>query len=400
MLQKSGQATLSRGHITALDGVRGFAAASVFLFHYGGGSHSRLFPVRLLGYVVHFGWFGVSIFFVLSGFLISGILWDSYSKPSWWKRFYARRSLRIFPLYYLALLIAVVVSVILGQHWRNLTPLWVLALYLGDVPIFSQVSPALTPYMHLEHFWSLAVEEQFYIVWPFLLALFAASRKYAKYLILSLWTLSLLYRFFILSSPLAIDWQTMFLFGRAGELLAGAYLAMLIRGDESERKRLYTWSPILFCVTLPILIGIMLYDGNPDLGPPPMATIGLSLCSLFSASIIGMAINPLDAGSRGLSRLPAAIKAFFNHAILRWFGKISYGIYIYHLLFKSAYVWITNRIAPNLSPNAEQTLLFFVALICTLMIASLSFYTYESFFLRFKDRFSSRNPAKAVVRPA
>ena len=89
-----------RRHYVELDGIRGIAVIAVFLFHYGRGSHSSNLLLRGSAKVVQFGWVGVSLFFVLSGFLITGILWDSRENRGWWRTFYARRSLRIFPLYY------------------------------------------------------------------------------------------------------------------------------------------------------------------------------------------------------------------------------------------------------------------------------------------------------------
>ena len=83
------------------------------------------------------------------------------------------------------------------------------------------------------------------------------------------------------------------------------------------------------------------------------------------------------------------MQSIFQVPVLRWLGKISYGIYVYHLLFHGAFLWITDRIAPGLSNNAHLCLLFLVALAGTLCIASLSFYTYESAFLRLKERFGS-----------
>ncbi len=85
-------------HIPALDGLRGFAILLVFIFHYGGGSSSRNPLLHFIG-VLRVGlWIGVPLFFVLSGFLITGILWVSFSDLNWWKNFYIRRSLRIFPM--------------------------------------------------------------------------------------------------------------------------------------------------------------------------------------------------------------------------------------------------------------------------------------------------------------
>ncbi|WP_263356013.1 acyltransferase family protein [Acidicapsa ligni] len=361
-------------HILALDGVRGFAAASVFIFHYGGGAKSSILPIRILGSIIHFGWAGVSLFFVLSGFLISGILWDSFQRPNWWRRFYARRSLRIFPLYYLAILITAITGLVLGASLKDLSTIWVPALYLGNVPFVTSHFTYAPPGIHLEHFWSLAVEEQFYLIWPFLLALFASHRLRAKKLILILWTLSLVFRLSVIGLPHDDSWQTGFIFGRAGELLAGAYLAMVVRGESLEREQLFRWSPMITCCSLVVLVLICIYSGGPELGAPLMATVGLAACSTFFAGIVGWALRP------GLCQ------SFFQAPFLRWLGKISYGIYIYHLLFRTGYIWVADRIGGGLGYNARAILQFVVAAIATLAIASLSFYTFESFFLRSKDR--------------
>lgn len=157
-------------HIAALDGVRGAAAATVFIYHYGGGARSDELAFHLVGKTIHLGWAGVSLFFVLSGFLITGILLDSMQRPGWRKRFYIRRSLRIFPLYYFALLGAILVARLLSAPWHSIVPLWPLFLYLQDIPQLIRTD-TLSPLFIIGHFWSLAVEEQFYLLWPALLLL-------------------------------------------------------------------------------------------------------------------------------------------------------------------------------------------------------------------------------------
>src|ERR1700689_176380 len=110
------------GHIPALDGVRGAAAATVFIYHYGGGARSADFAFHIVGKTIHLGWVGVSLFFVLSGFLITGILLDSMQRPNWRVTFYIRRALRIFPLYYFALLGAILVALLLNTPWPTISP--------------------------------------------------------------------------------------------------------------------------------------------------------------------------------------------------------------------------------------------------------------------------------------
>ena len=224
------------GHIPALDGVRGVAAATVFIYHYGGGAHSADFAFRLVGKTIHLGWVGVSLFFVLSGFLITGILLDYMQRPKWRVTFYIRRALRIFPLYYFALFGAILVAWFLKTPSSRITPLWPLFFYLQDIPQIVHTW-ALSPLFVVGHFWSLAVEEQFYLVWPFLL-LFASRRSVLRPLCISVYLLSLFFRICVFSLHLNTEWATYFIIGRAGEMAAGGFLAASIRGSERDREQI------------------------------------------------------------------------------------------------------------------------------------------------------------------
>jgi peptidoglycan/LPS O-acetylase OafA/YrhL len=184
----------SRSHIPALDGVRGLAILIVFLYHYGGGAQSPNLVLRVLGTCDHAGWCGVTLFFLLSGFLISGILWDSNAQPGWWTRFYWRRTLRIFPLYYAALLLVLISAALVGRGRDILAHLWVYALYLQNMHQFSIRAVEADSPLLLSHFWSLAVEEQFYLLWPFLL-IYTRTLPRARMLCLSVVALSALFRF-------------------------------------------------------------------------------------------------------------------------------------------------------------------------------------------------------------
>lgn len=372
----SGREGHTPGHIPALDGVRGFAAASVFVLHYGGGAQSSFLPLRVLGVASHMGWAGVSLFFVLSGFLISGILWDSYHKAGWWRRFYVRRSLRIFPLYYLAITLAFAYWISTGVPLAQLKALWVYLCYLSDVPIFQSQIDSLPISLPFIHFWSLAVEEQFYLFWPLVLALFVGRRRGAIRMCLALWVFSLLFRITILETHVAVEWGTKFLFGRAGELIAGAYVAMVVRGDQEERRRFFRLIPYLLPASLVALVAVIMVGHDTTLETPWMATAGLAVCSILSASIVGACL------------LPGAMQRFFSIPILRWLGKISYGFYIYHLLISNQLIALTYRFWPGMDRNVRLGVVSIIGLAATLAIASLSFYTYESFFLRLKERFT------------
>src|SRR5688572_4444796 len=158
------------GVIPALDGLRGIAIILVMLHHF-----TYIRPTSgidgLIGGVLFFCWSGVDLFFVLSGFLITGILLDTRGSERYFSTFYARRTLRIFPLYYLVLFVALIVlpqfpavnSVLVGSD--NSPPQWPYWFYVTNFAI------ADGGWVHgwVDVAWSLAIEEQFYLVWPLLI---------------------------------------------------------------------------------------------------------------------------------------------------------------------------------------------------------------------------------------
>src|SRR5262249_2000493 len=135
------------------------------------------------------GWSGVDLFFVLSGFLITGILLRSRSAPRQLRNFYARRALRILPLYYLAILLVFAALPVLGicppTPVAGQAPYW---FYAAN--FFSQWAPI--DCLRIDHFWSLAVEEQYYLFWPFVVAW--SDRRTLMRLCVGLYFLSLVFR--------------------------------------------------------------------------------------------------------------------------------------------------------------------------------------------------------------
>src|SRR3954466_6828035 len=166
------------GHIATLDGLRGVAILLVMLCHFLGLLHTgnhRLDSLLHLGF--GHGWVGVNLFFVLSGFLITGILLDAKSSPRYFRNFYARRTLRIFPLYYGVLFVCfAILPLFPGSNSADFLALrsrqgW-LWTYCTNIKIVLDGDwKFATPLLDLGHFWSLAVEEHFYLVWPLLVFL-------------------------------------------------------------------------------------------------------------------------------------------------------------------------------------------------------------------------------------
>jgi peptidoglycan/LPS O-acetylase OafA/YrhL len=166
--QKTVRSIHSLGHVPELDGLRGFAVGLVLVRHFwpNAGFLSAAAPLADLG------WIGVDLFFVLSGFLITGILMDSIGRPDYYQRFYKRRAFRIFPLYYAFLLLMFLFLAFwrqgyylqrLRSEWGS--PLW-FVVYLAN--FVSAYSGKLVPFGPLGPLWSLQIEEQFYVFFPVL----------------------------------------------------------------------------------------------------------------------------------------------------------------------------------------------------------------------------------------
>ena len=159
-----GPALIER-RLISLDGWRGVAILLVFVRHYFLTTNAHTWWLKGLSGVASAGWIGVDLFFVLSGFLITGILLDTRGHKRYFLNFYARRTLRIFPLYYGVLFGALALTPFLHLQWRvgDITHF----LYIDNISV--QFNPALMkvmPWLNLDAMWSLAVEEQFYLLWP------------------------------------------------------------------------------------------------------------------------------------------------------------------------------------------------------------------------------------------
>jgi peptidoglycan/LPS O-acetylase OafA/YrhL len=371
----------SAQHVPALDGIRGFAALSIFIVHYAGGSHAFMGRLRYLAEPINFGWAAVSLFFVLSGYLISGILWDSIGTPNWWRRFYWRRSLRIFPLYYLALLIAIAHSI--GSHGlRSIFPgVLPYFVYLQNVPTVYPTLARFPDVRSLSHFWSLAVEEQFYLIWPFVLAWLYPKSDRARNICLLVWISSLAFRVAVFATGTGHLWAIAFLVARAGELSLGAYLALAVR-DPIRKDRLFRRARWVFGVSLLAVIAVIVGTGGAGVESKGMATVGIAINAVLFASLICLSLRPGLAAS------------IFEIGWLRWLGRVSYGVYVYHILLGDAFDWIASRIFPGVGREFHFLVLFFVAASGTLIVASLSYYFFELRFLRMRRH---PRPAPAEV---
>ena len=364
----------------ALDGVRALAILMVFVLHYGGGSRGGRW-MEALNTVRLRGWMGVDLFFVLSGFLITGVLYDTREDSHFFKRFYARRALRIFPAFYLAAAVVLLLTPVFQYQWRlGQLPMLV---YLGNIPaafddsLYKVVSANhFRAQLVLTHLWSVCVEEQFYLLWPLVVWL-VRDRIRLLWMAGGISVLSLGLRvvmLFFSQGPIAVNLISYTLPFRMDALLVGGMLALLLRGESAERwQGACKW---LLLVTGSLVGGIFVL--SPAANSPWLLSIGLTLIALAGAGLIGWALKRGTLAERLLRLRP-----------LRVLGRYSYGFYIYHLIWSKAWVYVGERLAEVMHSGAMAriltTLLNFGV---TFLVAKLSYDWFEVHWLRQKVHFA------------
>ncbi len=365
-----------RTHVPALDGVRGLAILLVLLFH-------GAYPYRLIVgdhplWMFDTGWMGVDVFFVLSGFLITGILLEATGSPGYFVRFYGRRTLRIFPLYYMVLVVVFVVvpalspEVALGAPRQNQIFLWTYTsnLYTAYMGTWMFHSEALD----LNHTWSLAIEEQFYLLWP--LVVRWSSRRGLVWICAVIFFATPLLRWLALEAgapALALYTAPIF---RFDGLALGALLAAL--GTEGRLRWPARWPWGALALSLGLLLAIVSVHG-PGYESSAMLSVGFSLVALFAACLIWIVCMP---------DCPGAIRALFAGRFLGFLGTYSYGLYLYHWIL---YPHIREALVPYLPSPADNLLFVEVANTAALIAASIavafvSYHGVEKHFLKLKDR--------------
>jgi peptidoglycan/LPS O-acetylase OafA/YrhL len=370
--------------IPALDGIRGIAIFSVVLHNATGialAPSSRwlhIFPLFSSR-----GWIGVQLFFALSGFLITAGLLDSQNARHYFRNFYAKRALRILPLYYsVLLLLLVVVPHFLGRVPYSLdhqAPLW----------LFIANWTRSFPY-GFTHFWSLAVEEQFYLVWPLLVWKLPAPRLLSA----CLWIAAgaLLLRSVL--AALGIDWWTIYsnTACRMDALALGGAAACVLRISALKEAACRRQPQLLAAALVVFLAGVPLthlYDNGRWAGE----TFGYSLLAGSSSAFVLWAAvlgSHTAAGSHGAVRSHAAAGAarLLNFAPLRSCGKYSYAIYVFHNLLHQLVgePWLMARFGKP--PPLPVVFLYALAVFALSYLAAVcSYHGLEKHFLKLKRCF-------------
>ena len=352
-----------------MDGIRGAAILLVFVFHY----FPRHRGGNPLAQLAGLGWIGVDLFFTLSGFLITGILVDTLAQPHYFKNFYSRRALRLFPAYICMVAAVLAISYIHGDH----PTLWSLPFFLYGSNIVANMDKplGLGNHVQLPHLWSLAVEEQFYLLWP-PLVFFLRERRKILIACVAGSLFSIVLRVLLAFHPSAHYLPYNELPTRLDALLFGAMLSLFTRNPKGA-----TWPApgtlrlVLLasagCIALCVAVAHTLFWSSK-----PMILGGYLASAVASTCIITSALQPGTWAYR-----------VGNIGILRTFGRYSYGLYLWHMLPAAVFLgWIDFcdakvRLGGGIFGFAT------VGCLCFLW-AYVSYHALELPFLRFKNRFS------------
>jgi peptidoglycan/LPS O-acetylase OafA/YrhL len=351
-----------RIHLPGLNGIRAIAALAVIFSHIGLSLHmfglNSLPDIDLAGY-------GVTIFFALSGFLITYLLLiekERFERVNI-RQFYMRRILRIWPLYYLYIALTLLVLFIYKEEFPDFRFLLFTIFFSANIPMIIAVPMGL-----LGHFWSLGVEEQFYLFWPWIVD---RTKKLFK------WILWFVVIFFILKL-LAWAW-----FKRSGELIPysifqvtrfhcmaiGAAAAILYYNRQQQFLKIsYTLVSQIICWAIIALLAFSLL--------PLPSVIKHELVALASVVLI---VN-VAGNEKAIIKLRGRLPDFL--------GKISFGLYVYHpLVIYLVAKWMGSGLAV-FNVTMQHIIIYALVPLATILVAACSYELYEKKFLKLKTRFS------------
>lgn len=321
-----------------------------------------------------FGWLGVDLFFVLSGFLITDILLKTVKRPGYLRNFYIRRILRIFPLYYLFVFLCLFIIPRLSPHF--------------DIKYYSDNQAWLWIYMQnwlyifhghdgtnaMHHLWSLAVEEQFYLIWPFIILIIRKPTWLLAFMAILLAAVVGFRLWIWLNQVADLAYFNLYTFSRIDGICIGCMIALLQRVDPGFLKRFTPWIVLFFAV---MNFAFFFVNRRHDFGFPYLALAGYTTFAM----IFGLLVNDAVSGDTPV------IRKIFSFPPLRFFGKISYGFYMFHWpVYLLMTPWLFAQLSGHLTGHTLAIAVSVIATGAAILLSWISFRYYESYFLKLKDK--------------
>jgi peptidoglycan/LPS O-acetylase OafA/YrhL len=353
--------------VPELDGIRGCAVLLVLALH-GFGSPMQVdawhgFP-RLIELLTRPGGLGVDLFFVLSGFLITGILLDSTGKPHYFRNFYGRRALRILPLYYLILLM-------IFLFYPHSGSFFLLGLfYMSNMTGIFGVPDVYNP------LWSLSVEEHYYLIWPWVVSRLGLAR-------LAFAAIGIIIAVpFIRAISFLHGWDVFpYSWCRFDGIASGAFLATFVRSPQHTPRRLLRFAVGCLAAGV-VLAGVGLPFGMSTRTRLFGATFRFTDINLFFTGLVGLTV------SRSIRPLTALMRLRF----LRWCGDLSYCLYIIHWLVFDTWNWLFGKypaaLVGSLGKFGTLCLRAGVVYLVSFSLAEISRHYFEGPILRMKRIFT------------
>jgi len=371
----------SSGYIPELDGVRGLAILLVMIFH---AFMLAVVPMKgVIPTLASYGFAGVDLFFVLSGFLITGILCEARGQPDYFKQFYTKRALRIWPLYYLLIAITFVgIPFIAARAQIEMGDLAVLrthSVWIYVLLLQNLYYPVGGPTLLLMS-WSLAIEEQFYLIWPWLVLLF--DDKWLARVAALVLMLSPVLRFVAQQRGVGVGTIYFMTWYRLDGLAFGALIALYRLSSFYEQRRTRVGAFTALGIGGPASFWFL----SADL--PSFVALRFSMLALASAGFVLFAIWCYETRSK----LGQPLRAGW----LKYTGRVSYCLYLVH---QPIYYFLSGRYARRVVNGriGGAIAIMFLGFAVSLVIATASWFGFESQILKLKSRLRHPRPNLAAA---
>lgn len=362
------------GHVPELDGVRGLAVLGVMARHFFRDMEMATGAERAVYFAARMGSFGVDLFFVLSGFLITGILLDAKGKPGYFRSFYLRRTVRIFPLYYAAL-------IVVFWFWPHVSPEYSKTItHAAEYQTWYWTYTANWlfaiegRFTGLDHFWSLCVEEQFYLVWPVLVLLL--SRRGLLFACAGIigGVLALRLGLGLAGTDLLVPY--VLTPTRIDALAMGAVVAALARQPTGLDWLLPHAKKLSLAATLVFLVLVVPTWGQGR--SPVVMMLGGTVLAFVFALLLVLAMGLPET---------SLTRRVFGSSPMRFFGKYSYCLYVVHPFVQEL---AARHFRDDMLPRVHGSILLgrgvFVVLctVASVAVALASWHLYEKHWLKLK----------------